>query len=63
VGDADRSPYGVVNLLDNKLEIDIYSMNIEGWSDFVRGRSCADQKRMTVVKGTPAGTNDGRDAK
>jgi hypothetical protein len=24
-------------------------MSIEEWSDFVRGRSCADQKRMTVV--------------
>ena len=58
VVDADRSPYGVVmpvpscaiwNLFDNKLEIDIPLMKIEEWSDFVRGRSCADQKRMTVV--------------
>ena len=58
VGDADRSPYGVVmpvpscaiwNLLDNELEIDIPLMNIVEWSDFVGGRSCADQKRMTVV--------------
>ena len=24
-------------------------MNVEEWSDFVRGRSCADQKRMTFV--------------
>jgi len=31
------------NLLDNELEIDIPLMNIEEWSDFVRGRSCVDQ--------------------
>jgi hypothetical protein len=58
VGDKDRSPYGVVrpvpscaiwNLLDNEFEIDIPLMNVEEWSDFVRGRSCADQKRMTLV--------------
>ena len=24
-------------------------MNVEEWGDFVRGRSCADQKRMTFV--------------
>jgi hypothetical protein len=58
VGDRDRSPYGVVrpvpsctlwNFLDNELEIDVPLMNVEEWSDFVRGRSCADQKRMTLV--------------
>ena len=37
------------NLLDNELEIDIPLTNIEERSDFVRGRSCADQKRMVVV--------------
>ena len=50
--------YGVVrpvpscaiwNFLDNELEIDVPLMNVEEWSDFVRGRSCADQKRMTYV--------------
>ena len=35
--------------MDNELEIDIPLMNVEEWSDFVRGRSCADQKRMTLV--------------
>jgi hypothetical protein len=51
VGDADRSPYGVVmpvpscaiwNLLDNELEIDISLMKIEEGSDLLRGRACAD---------------------
>ncbi len=58
LGDRDRSPYGVVrpvlscalwNFLDYELEIDVPLMNVEEWSDFVRGRSCADQKRMTLV--------------
>ena len=58
VGDRDRSPYGAVrpvpsytiwNFLDNELEIDIPLINVEDWSDFVRGRSCVDQKRMTLV--------------
>ena len=58
MGDRDRSPYGVVrpvpscaiwNFLDNELEIDVPLMNVEEWSDFVRGRSCADQKRLTFV--------------
>ena len=37
------------NFLDNELEIDVPFMNVEEWSDFVRGRFCADQKRMTLV--------------
>ncbi len=37
------------NFLDNELEIDVPLMNVEEWSNFVRGRSCADQKRMTLV--------------
>ena len=35
--------------MGNELEIDDPLMNVEEWSDFVRGRSCADQKRMTLV--------------